>query len=176
MILFWKNVSEPQNPPDESAQHVSKKISLFRTNYFMIFLRKFRISPCFCIINMIRIRCFGPGELIQNGSGTEQWYSNLGPRRTHRACGTPRTPSSRRVVATAVDMNVSWAHSGDESRQTCCCKRFRKCSHLDVVHHSIFGSGIFFSRSQACNRSSMSSMKRPRPFKLSGMKDEVHRF
>ena len=85
-------------------------------------------------------------------------------------------PVPRRVVAIAVDMNVSWAHSGDESSQACCCKRFRKCSHLDVVHRSICGSGIFSSRSQACNRSSMSSMKRLRPCKLSGMKDEVHRF
>ena len=44
--FFWKSVSRPSNPPDELAQHVSNK-NLFRTNYSSIFLRTFRISPCF---------------------------------------------------------------------------------------------------------------------------------
>ena len=104
--------------------------------------------------------------------GTRTWV-----RGEHTERAEPHAhPVPRRVVAIAVDMNVSWAHSGDESSQACCCKRVRKCSHLDVVHCSICGSGIFSSRSQACNRSSMSSVKRLRPCKLSRMKDEVHRF
>ena len=45
-LFFLKNVSDPSNPPDELAQHVSKK-NPFRTNYSSIFLQKFRISPFF---------------------------------------------------------------------------------------------------------------------------------
>ena len=45
-FFFQKNVSRPLNPPDELAQHVSKK-NPFRTNYSSIFLRKFRIWPFF---------------------------------------------------------------------------------------------------------------------------------
>ena len=44
-----------------------------RTNYSSIFLYKFRIWPFFSFMYMIRIRFFGPGELIQNGLGTEQY-------------------------------------------------------------------------------------------------------
>ena len=35
-----KNVSGPSNPPDELAQHVSKKKNPFRTNYSSIFPSK----------------------------------------------------------------------------------------------------------------------------------------
>ena len=59
-----KNVRGPSNEPNELAPNVSKKIPS-RTNYSSIFLRKFRILPFFSIIYMIRIRFFGPGELIQ---------------------------------------------------------------------------------------------------------------
>ena len=44
--FFSKNVSRPSNPPDELAKNVSKK-NPFRTNCSSIFLRKFRILPCF---------------------------------------------------------------------------------------------------------------------------------
>ena len=54
---FPKNVSRPSNPPDELAQNVSKKSP--SDELFLHFLRKFSI------IYMIRIRFFGPGELIQ---------------------------------------------------------------------------------------------------------------
>ena len=45
-VIFPKNVSRPSNPPDELAQNVSKN-NPRRTNYSSIFLRKFRIWPCF---------------------------------------------------------------------------------------------------------------------------------
>ena len=41
-FFFVKNVSEPPNPPDELAQHVSKK-NLFGRIIPTIFLRKFSI-------------------------------------------------------------------------------------------------------------------------------------
>ena len=70
--FFLKNVREPSNPPDESAQNVSKK-NPFRTNYSFIFPSKVQNLTVFSIIYMIRIRFFGPGELIQNGLGTEKY-------------------------------------------------------------------------------------------------------
>ena len=66
-----KNVSRPPNPPDELTQNVSKK-NPRRTNYSSIFLQKFRNLAFVSINYRIRIRFFGPGELIQNGLGTEQ--------------------------------------------------------------------------------------------------------
>ena len=66
MIFFKKNVSEPSNPPDELAQNVSKK-NPRRTNYFSIFSAKVQNLAVFSFIYMIRIRFFGPQELIQNG-------------------------------------------------------------------------------------------------------------
>ena len=65
MIFVSKNVSEPSNPPDELAQNVSKK-NPFQTNYSSIFSAKVQNLAVFSIIYMIRIRFFGPGELIQN--------------------------------------------------------------------------------------------------------------
>ena len=59
-----KNVSRPSNPPDELAQNVSKK-NPRRTNYSSIFSEKVQNLTVFSIIYMIRIRFFGPGELIQ---------------------------------------------------------------------------------------------------------------
>ena len=65
MILFTKkNVSRPSNPPDELAQNVSKK-NPFRTNYSSIFSAKVQNLAVFSFIYMIRIRFFGPQELIQ---------------------------------------------------------------------------------------------------------------
>ena len=58
-----KNVSRPSNPPDELAQNVSK--NPFRTNYSSNFSSKVQNLTVFLIIYMIRIRFFGPGELIQ---------------------------------------------------------------------------------------------------------------
>ena len=66
MIFFKKNVSRPSNPPDELAQNVSKKKNPFRMNYSSIFSAKVQNLTVFSIIYMIRIRFFGPGELIQN--------------------------------------------------------------------------------------------------------------
>ena len=66
MIFFFaKSVSEPSNPPDELAQNVSKK-NPFRTNYSSIFSAKVQNLAVFSILYMIRIRFFGPRELIQN--------------------------------------------------------------------------------------------------------------
>ena len=71
-FFLKKNVSEPSNPPDELAQHVSKK-NPRRTNYSSIFLSKVQNLTVFSIIYMIRIRFFGPGELIQNGFSAAQY-------------------------------------------------------------------------------------------------------
>ena len=59
--MLLKNVSNQDNPPDESAHNVSKKSPSDE-----IVVRKFRILPVFSIIYMIRIRIFGPREMIQN--------------------------------------------------------------------------------------------------------------
>ena len=64
-FFFQKNVSGHSNPPYELAQNVSKKIP-FRTNYSSIFYAKVQNLTVFSFIYMIRIRYFGPGELIQN--------------------------------------------------------------------------------------------------------------
>ena len=58
---------KPKNPPDEKAHHDSKKCPPDE-----LFVRKFRISPVFSIIYMVRIRIFGPRELIQNEFSDEQ--------------------------------------------------------------------------------------------------------
>ena len=63
-FFFKKNVSGPSNPPDELAQNVSKK-NPFRTNYSSIFSAKVQNLAVFSFIYMIRIRFFGPQELIQ---------------------------------------------------------------------------------------------------------------
>ena len=65
-FFFAKNVSRPSNPPDELAQNVSKK-NPFRTNYSSFFSAKVQNLAVFSFIYMIRIRFFGPQELIQNG-------------------------------------------------------------------------------------------------------------
>ena len=70
--FFEKNVSELSNPPDELAQNVSKK-NPFRTNYSPIFPSKVQNLTVFPIIYMIRIRFFGPGELIQNEFSAAQY-------------------------------------------------------------------------------------------------------
>ena len=67
-----KNVSEPSNSPDELAQNVSKK-NPFRTNYSSIFSAKVQNLAVFSFIYMIRIRFFGPQELIQNGFRAGQY-------------------------------------------------------------------------------------------------------
>ena len=67
-IFFLKNVWEPSNPPDELAENVSKK-NPSRTNYSSIFLRKFRILPCFQLFTWFEFDFFGQEELIQNGFG-----------------------------------------------------------------------------------------------------------
>ena len=73
-IIFSKkkNVSRPSNPPDELTQNVSKK-NPRRTNYSSIFSAKVQNLTVFSFIYMIRIRFFGPGELIQNGFRAAQY-------------------------------------------------------------------------------------------------------
>ena len=72
VFFFAKNVSRPSNPPDELAQNVSKK-NPFRTNYSSIFSAKVQNLAVFSFIYMIRIRFFGPQELIQNGFRAGQY-------------------------------------------------------------------------------------------------------
>ena len=69
--FFLRNVSRPSDPPDDSAQNVSK--NPFRTNYSSIFSSKVQNLTVFSIIYMIRIRFFGPGKLIQNGFSATQF-------------------------------------------------------------------------------------------------------
>ena len=58
MIFFKKKMfPRPSNPPDELAQHVSKK-NPFRTNYSSIFSAKVQNLAVFSFIYMIRIRFF----------------------------------------------------------------------------------------------------------------------
>ena len=61
-----KNVSRPSNPPDELAENVSKKKNSLSGELSPSLLCKSSESGRFSIIHMIRIRFFGPGELIQN--------------------------------------------------------------------------------------------------------------
>ena len=70
-IFSQKNVSGHSNPADEIAQHNSNK-NPFRTNCSFIFPSKVPNLTVFSIIYMIRIRFFGPGELIQNGFAAAQ--------------------------------------------------------------------------------------------------------
>ena len=67
-IFFKKNVSGPSNPPDELAQNVSKKIPFGRI-IPPFFSAKVQNLAVFSFIYMIRIRFFGPGELIQRTFG-----------------------------------------------------------------------------------------------------------
>ena len=74
-LIFSKKkyVSRPSNPPDELAQHVSKK-NPRRTNYSSIFSAKVQNLTVFSFIYMIRIRFFGPGELNQKVFlGAQYW-------------------------------------------------------------------------------------------------------
>ena len=49
----------------------------FRTNYSSIFSTKVQNLTVFSIIYMIRIRCFGPGELIQKYFRAARYRSAL---------------------------------------------------------------------------------------------------
>ena len=75
MIFFFsKNVSRPSNPPDELAQNVSKKKKIpFGRIIPPFFSEKVQNLTVFSVIYMIRIRFFGPGELIQNYFSGAQW-------------------------------------------------------------------------------------------------------
>ena len=67
-----KNVSRPSNPRDEVAENVSKK-NPRRTNYSSICSSKVQNLTVFSIVHTIRIRFFGPRELIQNGFRAAQY-------------------------------------------------------------------------------------------------------
>ena len=62
---FKKNVSRPSNPPDELAQHVSKKI--LSDESFLHFSSKVQNLTVFSIIYIIRIRFLGSEKLNQKG-------------------------------------------------------------------------------------------------------------
>ena len=70
-----KNVSRPSNPPDELAQNVSKKKKIPFGRIIPPFFYKSSESGRFSFIYMIRIRFFGPGELIQNYFRAAQYWS-----------------------------------------------------------------------------------------------------
>ena len=63
-VFFPKSVSRPSNPPDESAQHVSKKKTP-SDELFLHISSKFQNLTVFSIIHMIRVRFFGPKRTLQ---------------------------------------------------------------------------------------------------------------
>ena len=76
-FLKKKNVTRPSNPPGELAQNVSKKKKNLSDELCLHFSSKVQNLTVFSIIYMIRIRFFGPGELIQRyffrPHGTVMW-------------------------------------------------------------------------------------------------------
>ena len=73
-MILLKNVSNQENPPDELAQKVSKT----NRTKFSFFLSKVQNLTLFSIIYMIRIRFFGPRELIQRRSSDALGRRRLG--------------------------------------------------------------------------------------------------
>ena len=71
---FLQNVSEPSNPPDELAQHVSKQ-NHRRTNLSSIFCKSSE-SGRISIIYVIPIRFYGPRELNQKGVRRARYEEN----------------------------------------------------------------------------------------------------
>ena len=80
LFFFLKNVSEPSNPSDELAQKCFEN-NHFRTNYSSIFSSKVQNLTVFSIIYMIRIRFFGPRELVQRYFSAAQYEHVSLPRR-----------------------------------------------------------------------------------------------
>ena len=72
--MIFLNFSEPPNPPDKLAQHVSKKN--FSDELFLIFPSTVQNLTVFSIIYMIRVRFFGPRGLNQKGFRTAQSCEN----------------------------------------------------------------------------------------------------
>ena len=63
---------DPQTRQMNLPNMFRKKKKNRRTNYSSIFPSKVQNLTVFSIIYMIRIRFFGPGELIQNGFSAAQ--------------------------------------------------------------------------------------------------------
>ena len=72
-MIFSKKVSRPSNPPDELTQNVSKKKSPSDELFLHFFCKSSESDRFFSFIYMIRIRFFGPGDLIQNGFRAAQY-------------------------------------------------------------------------------------------------------
>ena len=72
MFFFLKNVSEHSNPPDKSAQHVSK--NPFRTNYSSIFSSNVQNLMCNNVTrNSLTFRkCFHEMRILFGVGGTHQ--------------------------------------------------------------------------------------------------------
>ena len=104
-IFFVKNVSEPSNPPDELAQNVSKKIPFGRI--VPPFFLESSESDRFSIVYMIRIRFFGPGELIQKYFRAARYVSELENDRNILKCSVAiiaGTGVSRALLVLSGDM------------------------------------------------------------------------
>ena len=69
-FLNWKNVSGPSNPPDESAQHVSKTKSLSDELFLHFF---FESSQSYRVFFFPTFLHDSPGESIQKRIGTAQY-------------------------------------------------------------------------------------------------------
>ena len=72
-FFFVKNVLRPSNPPGEVAQNVSKKS--LSDELFLNFSSKVQNLTVFSIMYMIRIRFFGPSELIQKYFRAARYWS-----------------------------------------------------------------------------------------------------
>ena len=71
-FLFEQMFLNSSNPPDELAQKCFETKSP-SDELFLHFSSKVQNLTVFSIINMIRLRFFGPGELIQNGFSAAQY-------------------------------------------------------------------------------------------------------
>ena len=122
---FFQKNSRPSNPPDELAQNVSKK-NPRRTNYSSIFSSKVQNLTVFSIIYMIRIRFFGPVELIQNGFSAAQYAAQENVHGPLSSVGAPH-----RCTLVGMDGRASIA-AVFQIRKTYSANCGRRCGPLDV--------------------------------------------
>ena len=99
-VFSRKKVSRPSNPPDELAQKCFEKKSP-SDEVFLHFSSKVQNLTVFSIIYMIRIRFFGPEELIKRTFRREQYVCPAVsvfsvPPSTPTSLPSPR---SRRIVS-----------------------------------------------------------------------------
>ena len=133
-FFFEKNVSEPSNPPDELTQNVSKKIPFVRIIPPFVCRKVQNVTVFFFFFSffyMIRIRFFGPGELIQNGfraaqySTQQQWRHGrlqMGGHRLHVGGCADETDEPRKTCGSYrheyLELKTANREYSEEARQT----------------------------------------------------------